>query len=907
MTNALGNYTLYTYCSCGALEEIRDALGNYTTNNYDNQVRLTSVDYADGYSVTYNLNLLGQTTNTVDSGGMSVTNWFNNQGLQFASSNAFGQVAKQSFDILDRVTNSVDQNGVVVVTTYDSLNRMLTRTYPDNGVEGFGYSAAGPVAYTNQLTNVTSYGYDPARRKIAETNALGFVTRYAYDEAGDKTALTDQNGNITSWGYDIYGRATNRVDATGTTILTYEYDADNRLTNRWSLARENTKYAYDAVGNLTSVTYPLSPSLTFSFNAVNWMTQMSDGIGTTTFTYTQVGQLASETGPWASDAVAYTHANRLRTSLAMQQFYASAWVQTYGYDGANRLNSITSPAGTFKYSYNPGTGGASAASTLISLLTLPNGAWITNTYDNNARMLGTFLYNSSASALDSSVYTYNVGNQRTTVTRTGENTASYVYDPIGQAIADQAAEVSGGASRLNEQLHYAFDPAGNLTYRTNNALVANFRVNSVNELTNNTNGGTLTVVGTTTSPANSVTVNGASASLYGDATFAAAGLPLTTTYTATASDTYGRHGTNTVTVSLATNLAFQYDSNGNLTNDGLRNFVYDDENELIQVSVSNAWMSQFSYDGKMRRRVRTEYAWQGGAWAQTNQVYYVYDGNLVIQERNVNNLPMATYTRGKDLSGTLEGAGGIGGLLSMTLNTGPGPSSSNSMCYHSDGNGNVTMLINSSQYIVAKYLYDAFGNIISKSGLLADANLYRFSSKETHSNSGLIYYLYRYYDPNTQRWPTRDPLGELGFETARNIFHFHFRHHYLEGIAESDPYTFVGNRAPNAIDSFGLIDCKALEDLINSLYTKIALISDRGGNVDQLEQQLERLENLWGRFCQPPPDQNPVKDPCPIKIPTQPPPNSNNNTFNPPNWSPWLRWLPIFLFPFPGNPVYAGL
>jgi hypothetical protein len=42
-------------------------------------------------------------------------------------------------------------------------------------------------------------------------------------------------------------------------------------------------------------------------------------------------------------------------------------------------------------------------------ITLPNGAWITNTYDNNGRMLGTWLTNSSGSNFDSSVYTSNVG------------------------------------------------------------------------------------------------------------------------------------------------------------------------------------------------------------------------------------------------------------------------------------------------------------------------------------------------------------------------------------------------------------------------------------------------------------------------------------------------------------------
>ena len=289
-------------------------------------------------------------------------------------------------------------------------------------------------------------------------------------------------------------------------------------------------------------------------------------------------------------------------------------------------------------------------------------------------------------------------------------------------------------------------------------------------------------MGTTTSQnSNTITVNGSNGVVYGDATFAATNMPLTTTYTATAADSYGRHSTNTVTVGLVTNNAsYQYDGNGNLTNDGLRSFAYDDENQLIQVWVANQWFSQFTSDGKMRRRIRQEFTWQGG-WVQTNEVAYVYDGNTVVQERNINNLPSTTYTRGMDLSGSLEGAGGIGGLLAMTLNVGAGTSSSNSYFYHADGNGNVTMLINPSQYIVAKYLYDAFGNVLSAAGSLAQQNQYRFSSKEAHANSGLVYYLYRYYDPSLQRWPNRDPIGETGGDNL---------------------YCFIRNAAVNDTDAY---------------------------------------------------------------------------------------------------------
>jgi YD repeat-containing protein len=182
------------------------------------------------------------------------------------------------------------------------------------------------------------------------------------------------------------------VDATSTTILKYAYDADNRLTNRWSARNINTAYAYDAVGNLTSVTYPTNHALSFVYNSLNWMTSMSDGVGTTTFTYTPAGQLASESGPWNADTVSYVYSDRLRVGMDLQQPNASDWVQSYAYGAANRLETTTSPAGSFDYIYNPGLDG-SDSSHLVTRIALPNGAFITNTFDSNGRMLSTILYN----------------------------------------------------------------------------------------------------------------------------------------------------------------------------------------------------------------------------------------------------------------------------------------------------------------------------------------------------------------------------------------------------------------------------------------------------------------------------------------------------------------------------------
>ncbi len=76
---------------------------------------------------------------------------------------------------------------------------------------------------------------------------------------------------------------------------------------------------------------------------------MVDAVGATIYGYTSAGLLQSEDGPWANDTVNYLYNNRLRTSLPLQAPNATSWSQSYGYDAARRLQTLTSPAGAFNY------------------------------------------------------------------------------------------------------------------------------------------------------------------------------------------------------------------------------------------------------------------------------------------------------------------------------------------------------------------------------------------------------------------------------------------------------------------------------------------------------------------------------------------------------------------------------
>ena len=767
--DSLGRKTHYEYCTCGALESVTDADNKTTTLTYDAGGRNIGRYHADGYWVTNELNKLGQIVTTTDSAGASVTHVYNNQGLLYQTLNAWGNVGLATFDIHDRVITQTDANNVTVTNAYDVAGRLLVRDTPANGAqESFGYTfnVPGLTSHTNALTNTTWFGYDAYGRKTAETNANQEVNRFAYDADGALRTLTDGLNHVTTWRHDVFGRVTNKVDHLGTNVFIYGYDANSRLATRITPAKGATGYGYDAVGNLTGVNYPVSADLTLQYDVLNRLTNLvSAGLFTNAYAYTAAGQLATEDGPWANDTVSYNYENRLRTRMSLQQS-VGIWSVTNVWEAATkRLMGVSSAAGSFGYQYH------SVHATRVSQLDLPGGAHIVNSYDDLARLTETRLNNSSGVPVNSHSYEINIGDQRTKQTRKDGSFVDYDYDPIGQLKTARAKEVDAITDRLHEQFGFGYDAAGNLQQRTNNALAQTFNVNAVNELTTRTRAGTLTVSGETSGLATNVTVNGANAALYADFGFAKDGFADgTNTFTAIAESTNGVLNTNVLSVSLPATQSFAYDANGNLTSDGKRGLEYDDENQLASVTQTNQFKKEFAYDGLRRMRVRKEFAWVGGAWTQTNETRFIYDGLVIIQTRDTDNAPKLSFTRGLDLSGSLQGAGGTGGLLAMTDHVTTSSLLKTSL-YHSDGNGNVTCLISTNGLIVGKALFDPFGAMLAKSGPQANVNPLWFSSQLYDADTGYSHYLYRVYSADLQRWLTKDPIEELG---GINLYGFVF-------------------------------------------------------------------------------------------------------------------------------------
>ncbi|MDD4406219.1 MAG: RHS repeat-associated core domain-containing protein, partial [Parabacteroides sp.] len=167
----------------------------------------------------------------------------------------------------------------------------------------------------------------------------------------------------------------------------------------------------------------------------------------------------------------------------------------------------------------------------------------------------------------------------------------------------------------------------------------------------------------------------------------------------------------------------------------------------------------FEYDYLGRRIAKKVWNNTAGTGNPATYLKYLYDGWILIAELNGNsgNSLVRAYTWGLDASGSMQGVGGVGGLLMVNAGSG----GVHFPAY--DLNGNVMGLVNATNGMIsAKYEYGPFGEVFCSVGDMAKVNPFQFSTKYTDNETDLVYYGYRYYSPALGRWLSRDPIEEQG-------------------------------------------------------------------------------------------------------------------------------------------------
>jgi RHS repeat-associated protein len=176
--------------------------------------------------------------------------------------------------------------------------------------------------------------------------------------------------------------------------------------------------------------------------------------------------------------------------------------------------------------------------------------------------------------------------------------------------------------------------------------------------------------------------------------------------------------------------------------------------------------------------------WNAGAasYELSTRTQFVYDGWRLLAELDATQNPPAllrSYVWGADLSSTLDGAGGVGGLLAMVDHAGGGAT----YFYAYDGNGNVRALVNAADGTnAAQYDYGPFGEPLRATGPMAKLNPFRWSTQYTDDETDFVMYARRPYSPAIGGFLSRDPIEEWG---GLNLYGFVANNpaNYIESVA----------------------------------------------------------------------------------------------------------------------------
>lgn len=770
ITDSLGRTVSYTYDTNGNLASYTDANGGVWNYQYDLSNEITQITMPNwnvlvkntysGGKVVSQANGLGNTTTFMydvpHMGFTTVTDPMGRRTFYGHDSkyeltmviNPLGQSAAYAYDANGNRTSVTDMRGHVTRYTYDAMGNVTSKIDALGNVTSISYDALNdPLTKTDPLGNKTTFTYDSKGNLLTATDALGNTTTFTYTSSGQIAAITDANGNSSAFTYDAAGNLSTAQDPLGDST-SYTYDAAGRKTSVTDANGEKATYAYDGDDNLLSVTDPNGKTATYAYDLDNNQISATDKNGvTTSYAYDALDEVTKVSSPDTGvTAITYDPDQEMATRTD-----ANGVTITYGYDAAGRLKTVSFPDATqnIALSYD-------ATTSQRGFLTGMTDASGTTAYQYDAlgrvvqkqtTILGhsytaSYQYDKDGNLVSETypdgrlvVYAFNAVNLPVGVNETGLNGAVPVasgvsYDKVGNLLTLAygngltVQRAYDAANRLSQMavpgvlnLSYTWDSMGNITGITDLMTAGNSQVFGYDPLSQ-----LLSAQGSWGNQAYTYDPNGNR---------------LSETWNA-AVENYTYQGNKLLTESNENTKSFQYDQDGNIINDGILNFIYNQSNHLAEVVNGTTVLGQYVYNGN-GQRVEKSVPVHG-----TTIFHYDLAGRL-IEETNASGQPIADYMY-------------LG--QSPLAMVDPVAEHDYIYFYHDDHLKAPKFMTNQNKNIVWTGSFDPFGNVVSASGSVT--NNLRFPGQYFDKETGLNYNGNRYYDPSIGRYTQPDPIGLMG-------------------------------------------------------------------------------------------------------------------------------------------------
>lgn len=695
-------------------------------------------------------------------------------GRETSVTSPLGYSSSQSYNLSGQVANKTDFTGAWVAYEYyangDTGAGQLKTETRSNGRKTFhSYTTRGEV-----YRNWGDVPY-PEERVYSAYGELVELHTFRSGTGWNQSSWPGSPGSYdtTTWTYDgPSGLLASKTDAASHAV-SYDYTSGLLATRTWARGVTVTN-TYDSFAGLVGQDYSDStpPVQLNNYNRAGLPREIVDGSGTNILTYDYANRLTLLTNVdgllVGVGVTSHFQAPNGRDWLAVLGL-GTTLQHNYAYDAYGRLDTVSAGVYAATYGYLPN-------SDLLRTTTSKNNGTTklvtTRSWEYGMR-LGAILNQVSGTTVSSHAYTYDLLNRRTQASLEDGSVWKYDYNDRDELIG--ARRYWPDWSPVSGQLFaYDYDNIGNRKTASAggdangwNLRQTTYAANALNEYTSVTTPGYEDICGVAIGT-NGVTVNGNTADrkveyFHREITIGNGSGPLWQDATVVSGGATNKGGL----VFPANSQTLTYDADGNLAFDGIWAYAWDGENRLVTMTMTNVagiaatnrLRLEFAYDFQGRRLQKKVSHWNAGPWVLDSDSRFVYDGWNLLAILHSDLSLQTSFMWGQDLSGTMDQAGGIGGLIMLTTHASP-----NTNCFVSyDGNGNITALLDGAAgAVVARYEYSPYGELLRATGPIAKTNPFRFSTKYLDDESGLAYYGYRFYSPNLGRWLSRDTAGEGG-------------------------------------------------------------------------------------------------------------------------------------------------
>ncbi|MER0241073.1 putative T7SS-secreted protein [Streptomyces sp. HSW2009] len=751
-TDSLGNQTQYVYNDKSKVVAQTDPLGNTTRTDWSPQPGRFPLAVTDplGRTTRYVHDDHDRLTRVERPDGTAATALYNDLGLPVEVREPDGAVWRHTYDQLGNRTSTTDPTGAETRYVYDDCGNLSSITDALGHTTHITANAAGlPVEITDPLGNATKIRRGTHGRITRITDPLGHVTRHGWTVEGKPSWRIRPDGSRESWTWDPEGNLREHTDPAGNTTR-HTYTHFDRPATRTEPDGAMYAFTYDTESRLTTVTNPQGLEWRYEYDAVGGLLSEMDFNGReVTYSRDAAGQLKSRTNG-AGEAIYWERDALGRTTVQRTE---DGGVTHFTYDAAGRLIQAVGTDTELGRDYD---------ATGRVLREVCDGRTTTYTYDR----AGNRTSRTTSTGL-TSTWRYDAAGRPAKLTTAG-NDLTFTYDAAGREMSRALGEAVtltqtwDELTRLTSQT-VARSPqaAGTLLQHREYAYRADDHLIQIRELTSGTRQFDLDPLGRVTA----VNAHGWTETYAYDS----AG-NLTTSSTPAHPSAVPSEFTGTL-IRRAGRTTYEHDAQGRLIRrtrrllNGQRlmwTYQWNSEDRLTEATTPDGAVWRYTYDPLGRRTSKQRIASDGAVLERTD---FTWDGTRLAEQTTLEDqttswdyMPRTHRPLTQTMRHTpAEVEPGESGIL-RAAHLSKAEEDARFHAIVTDLLGTPTELVTPTGDLAWQHRTALWGTPLFAPAHATDCPL-RFPGQYADPETALNYNYFRYYDPETARYLTPDPLG----------------------------------------------------------------------------------------------------------------------------------------------------